>query len=440
MGQLLAGAGEISLDPPLGGWMTGFAARVAPSAGTHDPLMARAVLLDDGVQRVAIISCDLLGWAPDAARVMRRSIGEGASLPEGSVLISCTHTHSGPASMPLRGVMGYLDEGWLAAVQARIVGLACGLAARLVPATLAWAATTVKGIGYNRQDQGRPTDETLVVMGIDRAEPAAEGGRRTIATLVNYATHAVVLGPRNLLYSGDFPGAVARRLAARRGGVGLYLQGTCGDVDPTVYRDRGWGTGDFTDTEAIGERLAAAADEALERTSQTAQVQLGAAQETLEVPVDAPPTVRELDAIVSDLKQQEQRGRAEGNVVQEKVALAMLDWADRLRRAIASGDLAPILSFDIFCLRLNELRLIGIPFETYSDIGLVIKRNLAPLQGIVVGYTNGLYGYFPTRWAKDQGGYGADTSCRWFPTLLTPIGYGADDILVAKATALARSL
>ena len=98
------------------------------------------------------------------------------------------------------------------------------------------------------------------------------------------------------------------------------------------------------------------------------------------------------------------------------------------------------LSFEISSLRLNDLRLIGIPFETYSDVGLAIARNLTPLQGVVMGYTNGLYGYFPTRWAKDQGGYGADTSCRWFPTLLTPIGYGADDILVAEATALARSL
>ena len=165
------------------------------------------------------------------------------------------------------------------------------------------------------------------------------GGRQAIATLVNYATHAVVLGPRNLLYSGDFPGAVARHLAARRGGIGLYLQGACGDVDPVLYRDRGWGTGDFVDTEAIGERLATAADDALRRAPGTAQVELGAAQKVVEVPLDAPPTGGELDAIVTELQQQEQRGRAEANVVQEKVALAMLDWADRLRQASASGTL-----------------------------------------------------------------------------------------------------
>ncbi len=440
MGQLLASAGEANLDPPPGGWMTGFAARVAPSAGTHDPLMARAVLLDDGQQRVAIVSCDLLGWAPDAARSMRRRIGEGGAAPAGHVLISCTHTHSGPASMPLRGVMGYLDEAWLAAAQTRIVDLVGGLASRLVRAKLSWATTTANGVGYNRQDQAHPTDEQVVAIGIDALEPAMGGGCRTIATLVNYATHAVVLGPRNLLYSGDFPGAAARHLAARRGGIGLYLQGACGDVDPVVYRDRGWGTGDFSDTEAIGERLAAAADDALSRALGTAHVELGAAQRLVEAPLDAPPTGSELDAIVIDLQQQEQRGRAEGNAVQEKVALAMLDWADRLHRAMASGTLPSTLSFEISSLRLNDLRLIGIPFETYSEIGLAIARNLTPLQGVVMGYTNGLYGYFPTRWAKDQGGYGADTSCRWFPTLLTPIGYGADDILIAEATALAGSL
>jgi len=440
MGQLLAYADEIDLNPPPGGWMTGFAARVSPSAGTHDPLMARAVLLDDGSQRVVIVSCDLLGWAPDAAREMRRRIGDSAGAPAENVLIGCTHTHSGPACMPLRGVMGYVDEGWLAAAQSRIVDLVGSLATRLVRARLRWAVTMATGIGYNRQDQAHPLDETAVAIGLDALEGEEGGGHRAIATLLSYATHAVVLGPQNLLYSGDFPGAVARRLAARRGGIGLYLQGTCGDVDPVVYRDRGWGTGDFADTEAIGEKLAAAADDALNQASATSQVRLGAAHKVVEAPVDAPPTGPELESIVADLRRQEQRGRAEGNVVQERVALAMLDWADCLRQAMASGRLAARLSFEIFALRLNELRLVGIPFETYSDIGLGIKRNLAPLQGVIMGYTNGLYGYFPTRWAKDQGGYGADTSCRWFPTLLTPIGYGADDILVREATALARSI
>jgi len=438
MGQLLACASEVNLAPPARGWMTGFAARVAPSAGVHDALMARAVLLDDGARRVAIISCDLLGWAPNAAGAMRRRIGERASLPAGNVLIACTHTHSGPACMPLRGVMGYVDEGWLSAAQDKIVALVGGMAARLAPARLSWAKTTVRGMGYNRQDQAHPIDETAVAIGIEASEPRAGEGSRRIATLINYATHAVVLGPQNLLYSGDFPGAAARQLAARRGGVGIYLQGTCGDVDPLVYRDRGWGTGDFADTEEMGDRLAAAAQAALDEAAGTSQVELAAAQRMVRVPLDAPPTDVELQGIVADLKRQQQQGHEAGNAVQEGVALAMLDWADRLKESLATGTLPQSLEFEISAVRLNELRIIGIPFETYSDIGLAIKRNVEPLQGVVVGYSNGLYGYFPTRWAKDQGGYGADTSCRWFPTLLTPIGRGADDILIAEATELAR--
>jgi hypothetical protein len=67
-----------------------------------------------------------------------------------------------------------------------------------------------------------------------------------------------------------------------------------------------------------------------------------------------------------------------------------------------------------------------------------VKRNLLPLKVIVAGYANGLYGYCPTGWAKDQGGYGPDGSARWFPRLLTPVGYGADELIVKESTVLGK--
>jgi len=48
VGELTALAGKVDLAPAAGSWMTGFAARVHPATGMHDPIMARAVLLDDG--------------------------------------------------------------------------------------------------------------------------------------------------------------------------------------------------------------------------------------------------------------------------------------------------------------------------------------------------------------------------------------------------------
>jgi hypothetical protein len=100
---------------------------------------------------------------------------------------------------------------------------------------------------------------------------------------------------------------------------------------------------------------------------------------------------------------------------------------------------------EVYVARINELRMVGLPFETYTDIGLGIKQGVKSKLGrdvpvMFVGYANGLYGYCPTTWAKEQGGYGADVSCRWFEALLTPIGRGADDVLIGEGASLASEL
>ena len=74
MDGLKACARRVDLDPPAGGWMSGFAARVSPSQGTHDPLMASAVLLDDGHRRFAIVSFDLVGLTAAACGQVRDGI------------------------------------------------------------------------------------------------------------------------------------------------------------------------------------------------------------------------------------------------------------------------------------------------------------------------------------------------------------------------------
>jgi neutral ceramidase len=425
MGRLMAAAREMALLPPAGGWMSGYAARVVPSVGTHDALMAHAVLLDDGENKLAIVSCDLIGFTPAAVADMRRRIAAQSTIAAKHILIACTHTHSGPASMPFRGVLGYVDEQWLMGAQDSIVALVAGLDTKLMPAQWAHAATRVDGIGYNRQDQARPIDNELHAIAISTTEGAP------LVTIANYATHAVVLGPNNLLFSGDFPGATARQLQQQQGGIGIYLQGTCGDVDPAINRDRGWATGTFADCEEIGRRLAIAAGESLSHAPWNHEMRLCMEQRMVEIPLDPPPSVEALGALVAGFEAERlQAQREPANPIQEQTALAMLGWAKEMEQAIQAHTVAQALIAEMFVVDVGDLCIIGVPFETYSDIGMRIKQALAPKPVFLVGYANGLYGYCPSRWAKEQGGYGPDSSARWFPELLTAIGYGADERLI----------
>src|SRR5579859_5476179 len=58
--SLAAGMAEIDITPPVGYRMAGyFDERL--STGIHDPLKAKALVLQQGTQRFALVFCDLVG-------------------------------------------------------------------------------------------------------------------------------------------------------------------------------------------------------------------------------------------------------------------------------------------------------------------------------------------------------------------------------------------
>src|SRR6266508_3884810 len=67
---LRVGMASVDITPPVGTPLGGYAARRgAPSTGVHDPITARALVLDDGAGPVAIVATDLIGTS---AAIRRR--------------------------------------------------------------------------------------------------------------------------------------------------------------------------------------------------------------------------------------------------------------------------------------------------------------------------------------------------------------------------------
>ncbi|MHC4563540.1 MAG: hypothetical protein ACYS8X_12305, partial [Planctomycetota bacterium] len=86
-----AGFAELDVTPPVGCWLLG---PVAQSTGVHDPLMARALVLDDGQTQVAILGIDLIGMGWELADELRTLIRERAGVD--LVLLQFSHTHNAP--------------------------------------------------------------------------------------------------------------------------------------------------------------------------------------------------------------------------------------------------------------------------------------------------------------------------------------------------------
>ena len=91
-----AGVAHATITPPVGATLVGYFARKGGSTSERDPLYATALVLDDGQDRVALLSCDLLWVHPSLVDEVRASVHEATGIAPDHVMICCTHTHSGP--------------------------------------------------------------------------------------------------------------------------------------------------------------------------------------------------------------------------------------------------------------------------------------------------------------------------------------------------------
>src|SRR5687767_1224894 len=242
---LRAGFAEATITPPLGIRMSGYGGRDQPAETVHDDLRCQALVLESGVTRVALIACDLVGLSVPLAHQWRAELAAQLGLPEAHVLISCSHTHAGPATGMLRETPTAREAAYLEHLKHCLIGAAESAAARLVPAHLRLAAGRLR-TQRNRRDrhpgEHGPLDDGLGVLRIDRA---VDGG--PLALVVNYACHPVALRDNNLGFSADYVGALREAVRETTGAPCLFLQGAAGDLIPDTRgsiedRDKGFPT------------------------------------------------------------------------------------------------------------------------------------------------------------------------------------------------------
>lgn len=271
-GRLRCGLARVRLTPQKQAPLAGYAARRGrPSQGVHDDLYVRVLLLDNGQQKVALVTTDLLFITQELREAVIRKIERGEKRlgihVMDHLLLAATHNHS--------GVGGYMDN-WVFEKAAlgpydrevfdylvRQVATAVLLAGRhWVPARLGVGRGWARGLNVNRRRKGDSTDPELRMIRLDDAEG------KTLAYVLNFSAHPTLLGPQNMQFSAEYPGQLARALGEGGGtltGQGpsqetmtfggplvLFFNGSLGDQAP--YRIPGYEG--FDRVEKLGELLA----------------------------------------------------------------------------------------------------------------------------------------------------------------------------------------
>jgi neutral ceramidase len=270
---LTAGAAsvDVTLPPgtPLGGyggfprraWLPDFLGRhpyafwFRPSIGVHDPIKIRSLVLESGHARVLWLALDLVGIDPSLLTELRQRLAR-RDLSYSAVIVSASHTHSGPGAFADSFLFGFLAVDRLSpAVRRQLVdGLeeaARRAEAGKVRARVASGRTEVRDIAESRVQE--PLDQELGVVKVVRADG------RPVAAIWNYAIHGTALGRDNFLLSGDLMGDAGQRIERAIGAPALFVNGAVGDVSP---RPRGW-----TGVQTAGQALAAGTLRALDHAS-----------------------------------------------------------------------------------------------------------------------------------------------------------------------------
>lgn len=424
---LKGGCAKVNITPPVGVWLSGYGSRDKPSDDIADELYARALVLNDGNNAIAIISADLL-WVPlQLTNKVRAIVNKKVGIPEWNILISATHTHFGPkiyakTKLGPEVADNTVDDAYVQTLIKKMtdsvfiahkniqdvkIGAAKGLLPEIVynrrtrtpDGSVKMSFTLPPEVIATKKVQQGADGSVAVTFSLPPGQPELTFGPvdphawvirventdgQIISSIVNFACHAVSgSGYADWFYSisADFPGETVRVVEQVEGGTCLFVPGTSGNIVP-LKRGKEARFG-------IGRAIAGEAVRKLQFVSTADKVGLDAMKAELKLPLKKSPS------------------------------------SDRIMDADEGKE---HLVTEIQALRLGDVYILGLPGEVLVEVGLEIKKKSGLKNLIIIALSNDAIGYVCHNRAYDEGGYESGSG--------TNLAKGSGEIMISSALSL----
>jgi hypothetical protein len=420
---LRAGAAAVDVTPkqfPLNmpGGFTGKSA-----TGAHDPFHARALVLDDGTTTIAMVVLDSLGAGRDTIDEAKQIAAERTRIPMRNMLICSTHTHTGPPSGAREG-----NPNTVAYHSLLVNGLAESIIqahAKLRPAAVGAAAHPLPDEVFNRRwhlkpgamplnpfgtfDQVKtnpgwnpekldrpagPTDPDVTIISVEDAK-----SHKSLSIFANYSLHYVGGSPAGLM-SADYFGEFARVMPSRVKGdadfVAMMSNGTSGDINNIPFVVGRPPREPYEQIRIVASKAADAAWRARSKIDKhRSDVRLGMIERevTLSRRKPTPEQIAAAEAVLA-IKDEAKKAALPNRAI---------DYARRVMSLASNEELTLVAQLQ--AIRIGDLAVCGIPFETFCEIGLELKDRSPFPQTMVIGLANSKHGYLPTPAQHRLGGY-----------------------------------
>ncbi|MFK5974336.1 MAG: hypothetical protein QM485_13775 [Flavobacteriaceae bacterium] len=266
-------------------WIAGMS-NAKPAQGVHDDVWSRAMVIDDGKSRIAMISIDAIGFLHGDVIDIRNQIPKELGIDY--TLISSTHTHE---SNDLIGIWGEnpfnsgVNPEMLEYVKTKTVAAITEAVNALRPAKLVFAEDLTERDSVWIKDTRKPI---VKATGIHLMQVLDAENDKTLGTIINWSNHPETLWSQNLLISSDFPHYVreaiengvyngTEKMEEGLGGVAIYFSGVIGGLmapHPSIsiqdpYTGESYAEPTYEKTKALGDNIALLSLEALRKNGDT---------------------------------------------------------------------------------------------------------------------------------------------------------------------------
>ena len=349
--------------------LMGHAMRKGNSTGVHDDLEAHVLSLVVDGERCCWINADVISFEADFTERLRNELEQEFQIRKELVIVSATHTHSGPLMMDSPFDSQCCDPDYVESVYQKILGACRVVIGQEQPVDhVLYQKGESYGFYGNRNSRDKAGDPWIHILHFQDEHD------QDLAALVNLSCHCTVNSPLEMQFSADLFGVIRRALTPVYGVAPIMAQGNAGDISNRQYREGN----DFA---------------ALDRTAQgiVDQILQFAPGERIELGhVQARPF-----HFVVDYKNDQDAYRRK-----------LVELEARLEQAAAFDDRKWLISeisgcrrkmqmdqvhvdFGCTVIRIQDLEIVVLPCELASAFGLQIKRASTARCALVWGYANG---------------------------------------------------
>ena len=406
--------------------------------GVTDDLFTRAIVFFDGEKYAALIAVDVCYMPTFVFDESRKRISEELGIDENAIIITCSHTHSGPhMSAPewwgaKTDKAAYIDD-----VKEKIFAAAKGAFSNLYESKMYTARGEAKGVSFIRRYRmkdgsvvtnpeiddpnilealGTP-NETVKLLKIVR------DGAKDIY-LVNFGTHSCTVGGNKT--SADYPGVICELIeGAIPDTECIFTLSAAGDanhvnVHPTelekeIRREDKINPGTKRlRAKYIAYAVAGEAIKISQRAKEIATDKINFGMREVSLPANKGGDLEEAKRIIELHK----AGRSCELPYREMALITAVCNASRVIRMQTAPD---FYKYKLFALSIGDLVFAGLPGEPFTELGNRVMEASPFGEVILCSITNAMSTYFLTTKAMEEGGYEASAS---------NIGKGADDIIV----------